>query len=75
MNIKFLAMEVMYKLRADELTPDLLDSIQKLFGRNEIVISVSGEPDEAARMARENPIRPGEFQERIQNIRPGEQMH
>ena len=68
-------MEVMYKLRANELTPDLMDTIQKLFGRNEIVITVSGEADEAARLSNENTLRPGEFQERMQNVRPPEQRH
>lgn len=65
-------MEVVYKLRANELTPDLLDSIQNLFGNHEIVISVSGESDETAKTARENQLRPGEFQERISQIRPPE---
>jgi hypothetical protein len=66
-------MEVMYKLKANELTPDLTESIQMLFGRNEITITVSGEPDELSRTVRENPLRTGEFQERIQGMKPPEQ--
>jgi hypothetical protein len=66
-------MEVTYKLRADEISPELTETIQRLFGRNEIIITVSGEADEVARISRENPLRPGEFSDRIQGMRPPEQ--
>lgn len=66
-------MEVTYKLRANEMSADLTETIQRLFGRNEIIITVSGEADETERISRENTLRPGEFSDRIHNIRPPEQ--
>jgi len=59
-------MEVVYKLKANEINRDLVDTIEKLFGRNEITITVTGEADEMKQnLGRENPLRPGEFNERM----------
>ena len=39
-------MEAIYKLKANEINPNLLDTIKKLFGGKEITITITTEPDE-----------------------------
>jgi hypothetical protein len=39
-------MEAIYKLKANEISPELMDVIQKLFKDKEITITISSEPDE-----------------------------
>ncbi len=41
-------MEVIYQLKASELTYELVDRIKKLFGQQEINITITAEPDETA---------------------------
>ena len=39
-------MEAIYKLKANEVSPNLMDTIKKLFKGKEITITISSEPDE-----------------------------
>jgi hypothetical protein len=39
-------MEAIYKLKANEISPQLMDTIKKLFKGKEITITISSEPDE-----------------------------
>lgn len=39
-------MEAIYKLKANEINPNLMETIKKLFGNKEITISITSEPDE-----------------------------
>jgi hypothetical protein len=39
-------MEAIYKLKASEIDSNLISTIQKLFGQQEITISITSEPDE-----------------------------
>ena len=39
-------MEAIYKLKANEINPNLIDSIKKLFSGKEITITITTEPDE-----------------------------
>jgi hypothetical protein len=39
-------MEAIYKLKANEISPNLMDTIKKLFKGKEITITISSEPDE-----------------------------
>jgi len=39
-------MEAIYKLKANEIDPNLIDTIKKLFGRKEITITITTETDE-----------------------------
>jgi hypothetical protein len=39
-------MEAIYKLKANEINPNLMEAIKKLFGRKEITITITTEPDE-----------------------------
>jgi hypothetical protein len=39
-------MEAIYKLKANEISPHLMDTIKKLFKGKEITITISSEPDE-----------------------------
>lgn len=41
-------MEAIYKLKANEISPNLMDTIKKLFKGKEITITISSEPDETA---------------------------
>ncbi len=41
-------MEAIYKLKANEININLMDTIKKLFKGKEITITVSSEPDETA---------------------------
>ena len=39
-------MEAIYKLKAKEIDPNLMDTIKKLFRGKEITITITAEPDE-----------------------------
>jgi len=39
-------MEAIYKLKANEINPNLMETIKKLFGGKEITITITAEPDE-----------------------------
>ncbi len=39
-------MEAIYKLKANEINPNLMETIKKLFGGKEITITITTEPDE-----------------------------
>lgn len=39
-------MEAIYKLKANEINPNLMDTIKKLFSGKEITITITTEPDE-----------------------------
>jgi hypothetical protein len=39
-------MEATYKLKANEINPNLMETIKKLFGSKEITITITTEPDE-----------------------------
>jgi hypothetical protein len=39
-------MEAIYKLKANEINPNLIDTIKKLFSGKEITITITTEPDE-----------------------------
>ena len=39
-------MEAIYKLKANEINPNLLETIKKLFGGKEITITITTVPDE-----------------------------
>jgi len=39
-------MEAIYKLKANEINPGLMDTIKKLFRGKEITITITTEPDE-----------------------------
>jgi len=39
-------MEAIYKLKANEINPNLIDTIKKLFGSEEITITITTELDE-----------------------------
>ena len=39
-------MEAIYKLKANEINPNLMETIKKLFGGKEITITITSEPDE-----------------------------
>ena len=39
-------MEAIYKLKANEINPNLMETIKKLFGNKEITISITTETDE-----------------------------
>ena len=39
-------MEAIYKLKANEIDPNLMDTIKKLFRGKEITITITTEPDE-----------------------------
>ena len=39
-------MEAIYKLKANEINPNLMETIKKLFGNKEITISITSETDE-----------------------------
>ena len=39
-------MEAIYKLKANEINPGLMDTIKKLFSGKEITITITTEPDE-----------------------------
>lgn len=41
-------MEAIYKLKANEINPILMETIKKLFGGKEITITITSEPDETA---------------------------
>ena len=41
-------MEAIYKLNANEISPNLIDTIKKLFRGKEITITITTEPDETA---------------------------
>ncbi len=44
-------MEAIYKLKANEINVDLMETIKKLFGREEITIMITSEPDETTYLA------------------------
>ena len=39
-------MEAIYKLKANEINPNFIEAIKKLFGNKEITISITAETDE-----------------------------
>ena len=39
-------MEAIYKLKANEINPNLMETIKKLFGGKEITITITTDPDE-----------------------------
>ena len=39
-------MEAIYKLKANEINPNLIETIKKLFGSKDITITITTEPDE-----------------------------
>ena len=39
-------MEAIYKLKANEINPNLIETIKKLFGSDNITITITTEPDE-----------------------------
>lgn len=39
-------MEAIYKLKANEINPNLMEAIKKLFSGKEITITITSEPDE-----------------------------
>jgi PHD/YefM family antitoxin component YafN of YafNO toxin-antitoxin module len=39
-------MEAIYKLKANEINPNLMETIKKLFSGKEITITITAEPDE-----------------------------
>ena len=39
-------MEAIYKLKANEINPNLMETIKKLFSGKEITITITTEPDE-----------------------------
>jgi hypothetical protein len=39
-------MEAIYRLKANEITPNLMETIKKLFTGKEITITITSEPDE-----------------------------
>jgi len=39
-------MEAIYKLKANEINPNLMETIKKLFNGKEITITITAEPDE-----------------------------
>ena len=39
-------MEAIYKLKANEINPNLMETIKKLFSGKEITITITSEPDE-----------------------------
>ena len=39
-------MEAIYKLKANEISPNLMNTIKKLFGGKEITITITSETDE-----------------------------
>ena len=39
-------MEAIYKLKANEINPNLIETIKKLFGSEDITITITTEPDE-----------------------------
>ena len=41
-------MEVLYKLKANEINSNLMDTIKNLFGKKEITITITAESDETA---------------------------
>jgi hypothetical protein len=77
-------MEAIYKLKANEINENLMDTIKKLFKGKEIIITVSSEPDETTyltmnpanekhlmeSMAQEPSVRftPGEFKEMVKKL-------
>lgn len=77
-------MEVIYKLKANEINSNLMDTIKKLFGKKEITITITTESDETAYLlkspanekhlmeskAEEPSIRftPGEFKEKVSKL-------
>lgn len=77
-------MEAIYKLKANEINVNLMDTIKKLFKGKEITITVSSEPDETTyltmnpanekhlveSMAQEASVRftPEEFKEMIKKL-------
>jgi len=39
-------MEAIYKLKANEINPNFMETIKKLFGGKEITITITSDPDE-----------------------------
>ena len=48
-------MEAIYKLKAKEIDPNLMDTIKKLFRGKEITITITAEPDETTYLTM-NPV-------------------
>ena len=77
-------MEVIYKLKANEINSNLMDTIKKLFGKKEITITIATDSDETAYLlqnpanekhlmeskAEEPTVRftPGEFKEMVKKL-------
>ena len=77
-------MEAIYKLKANEINPNLIDTIKKLFGSKEITITITTELDETTYLtmnpankkhllesiAQEPSVKftPGEFQEMVDKM-------
>lgn len=77
-------MEAIYKLKANEIDPKLMDTIKKLFRGKEITITITAEDDETSYLSM-NPANkkhlldniaseptigftPGEFEEHVENL-------
>ena len=69
-------MEAIYKLKANEINENLLDTIKKLFKGKEITITVSSEPDETSYLtmnpANEKHLMESMAQEPSVSFTPGE---
>ncbi|MBA4411622.1 MAG: hypothetical protein Q8S54_04190 [Bacteroidota bacterium] len=77
-------MEAIYKLKANEINPNLMETIKKLFVGKEITITITTEPDETEYLtaypankkhllesiAQEPSIKftPGEFREKVDKM-------
>lgn len=66
-------MEAIYKLNANEITPNLLETIKKLFGGKEIIITITTEADETEYLT-SNPVNKKKLMDAIKEVKKNKNL-
>lgn len=66
-------MEAIYKLKANEINPNLMETIKKLFGSKEITITIITEPDETEYLT-SNPINKKQLLDAIKEVKKNKNL-
>ncbi|MDP2337472.1 MAG: hypothetical protein Q8N05_13710 [Bacteroidota bacterium] len=66
-------MEAIYKLKANEINPNLMGTIKKLFGSKEITITITTETDETEYLT-SNPVNKKQLLDAIKEVKKNKNL-
>lgn len=66
-------MEAIYKLKANEINPNLMETIKKLFGSKEITITITTESDETEYLT-SNPVNKKQLLAAIKEVKKNKNL-